>query len=275
MPQRVEHSVATAAASGEPDPHAGDDLHGPSAVGLQDAMRSGWYNEGSGELFRGVKISSDDVVVDVGCGAGVNSVFCARHGARVHAVDREPQLIRAMRARLAVEGDGAHTARVSDANPLPFEDGMATRVICTEVLQHVDDPQQMLAELYRIGGPGAIYLLSVPGALQESLQEKVLPPAYAEQPGGALRVVDHDEFSQWVTDAGMVLVEHTQHGFFWSIWWALFWGCKVELHDPAHPVLDHWTAAWRALLEMPQGQQLKQQLDEFMPISQIIVAYKP
>ena len=43
----------------------------------------------------------------------------------------------------------------------------------------------------------------------------------------------------------------------------------------AHPVLDHWTAAWQALLDMPQGAQLKQQLDEFMPISQIVVARKP
>ena len=45
-----------------------------------------------------------------------------------------------------------------------------------------------------------------------------------------------------------------------------------------------WTALARlvaaagsrqALLDMSQGQQLKQQLDEFMPISQIIVARKP
>src|SRR3546814_3765563 len=91
--------------------------------------------------------SSDLVVVDVGCGAGVNSVFCARHGAYVYAIDREPQVIREVRARLSIEAGGTHAALVSDANPLPLEDGMATRVICTEVLQHVDDPQQVLAEL--------------------------------------------------------------------------------------------------------------------------------
>src|SRR3546814_7988741 len=47
-----------------------------------------------------------------------------------------------LRARLSIEAGGTHAALVSDANPLPLEDGMATRVICTEVLQHVDDPQQ-------------------------------------------------------------------------------------------------------------------------------------
>ncbi|KZC25017.1 methyltransferase [Rhodanobacter thiooxydans] len=269
MSHSVEHSPAVVAAADETTPH------GPSAVGLRDAKLGGWYREDSGELFRGMPIGAGDVVVDVGCGAGVNSVFCARHGALVYAIDREPQVIREVRARLSVEGRGTHTALVSDANPLPLEDGMATRVICTEVLQHVDDPQQVLAELVRVGASGALYLLSVPGALQEALQEKVLPPEYREQPGGALRVIGRDEFAQWVGEAGLVVVEHTQHGFFWSMWWTLFWGCKVELYDPAHPVLDHWTAAWQALLEMPQGPQLKQQLDEFMPISQIVVARKP
>ena len=275
MSHDVEHPAVVASVSSESVHPAGDAARGPSVVGLRDAILGGWYGENTGELFRGMPIGADDVVVDVGCGAGFNSMFCARHGARVYAVDREPQIIRQMRAQLSVEGNARHLALVSDANPLPLDDGMATRVICTEVLQHVDAPQPMLAELVRIGGSGAIYLLSVPGALQEGLQEKVLPPEYREQPGGALRVINRAEFAQWVTDAGLVISEHTQNGFFWSIWWALFSGCKVALYDPAHPVLDHWTAAWQALLEMPQGQQLKQQLDEFMPISEIIVARKP
>ena len=88
MSDRVEHSTSAAAASGDAEPH------GPSTVGLRDAKLGGWYREDSGELFRGMPIGGDDVVVDVGCGAGVNSVFCARHGARVYAIDREPQVIR-------------------------------------------------------------------------------------------------------------------------------------------------------------------------------------
>ncbi|RCS28785.1 class I SAM-dependent methyltransferase [Rhodanobacter denitrificans] len=281
MTRQVEPSAGAPSAPDGRDPPlpvspaGGDEPRGASAVGLDDARLSGWYREDSGELFRGVPIGADDVVVDVGCGAGVNSMFCARHGARVVAIDREAQLVHEVRARLAATGTRAHTGLVSDANPLPLEDGMATRVICTEVLQHLDDSRQVLAELFRIGAEGALYLLSVPGALQEDLQDRVLPPEYRGQPGGPLRVIGGDEFAQMVGDAGLVVVEHTSYGFFWSIWWALFWACKVELYDPAHPVLDHWTAAWRALLEMPQGQQLKQQLDQFMPISQVIVARKP
>lgn len=249
--------------------------HGPSEVGLRDARLAGWYREDSGELFRGMPIGADDVVVDVGCGVGFNSAFCARHGATVHAVDNNPQMLREARAQLCLERAAGHTTLLSDANPLPLEDGMATRVICTEVLQHAEDPQRMLAELVRIGAPGALYLLSVPGALQERLQDAVLPPAWRDQPGAAPRIIEREAFSRWVADAGLVVLEHTQNGFFWSLWWALFYGCDVELHDPAHPVLDHWTAAWSALLESQKGQQLKQQLDAFMPVSEIIVARKP
>ena len=269
MSQHSEQAAGSPAAGIDGEPRDA------SAVGLRDARLSGWYLEDCGELFRGVPIGVDDVVVDLGCGGGVNSVFCARHGARVVAVDREPQRVREVQVRLAEAGARDPVGLVSQADPLPLESGMATRVICTEVLQHVDDPAQVLAELFRVGAAGALYLLSVPGALQEELQQRVLPAEYREQPGGALRVIDRDEFARMVGDAGLVVLEHTQHGFFWSIWWALFWACEVELYDPAHPVLDHWTAAWRAVLEMPQGLQLKQQLDQFMPISQIIVARKP
>lgn len=39
-------------------------------VGLIDAVNAGWYQNDSDELFRGFPISAEDIVVDVGCGAG-------------------------------------------------------------------------------------------------------------------------------------------------------------------------------------------------------------
>ncbi|WP_215199644.1 methyltransferase domain-containing protein, partial [Escherichia coli] len=40
---------------------------------------------------------------------------------------------------------------VSDCDPLPLADATATRVVSTEVIEHVDDPRQFLAELVRVG----------------------------------------------------------------------------------------------------------------------------
>lgn len=250
------------------------DLSGATGVGLHDAVLSGWFQNASDEVFRGIPIGPDDTVVDVGCGDGGASLFCARRGAHVTIVDIDADVIAAMEARLAEASPGRHASHVSDGNPLPLPDAFASRVLCTEVLEHVDDPDQLLAELVRIGKPGALYLLSVPGALQENLQKRVAPPSYFQKPNH-VRIVERDEFAGMVTRAGLVIEEQTQYGFFWSIWWALFWACKVDLDKPGHPALDHWTEAWRAILALPQGAQLKQQLDGFMPKSQVIVARKP
>lgn len=250
------------------------DLSGARGVGLHDAVLSGWFQNGTNEVFRGIPVGPGDSVVDVGCGDGGASLFCARRGAHVTVVDIDPEVIAAMEARLAEISTGGHASHVSSGNPLPLADAVASRVLCTEVLEHVDDPEQLLSELVRIGKPGALYLLTVPGALQENLQKHVAPPSYFQKPNH-VRIIERSDFAEMVVDAGLTIEEHTQYGFFWSIWWALFWACKVDLDNPSHPALDHWTESWRAILALPHGAQLKMQLDEFMPKSQVIVARKP
>lgn len=245
-----------------------------SDVGLHDAVLSGWFQNDSSELFRGLPIGSDDVVVDVGCGDGGSILFCARKGARAIAIDLDPDTLAKTKAKLDEIHPSRHETHVADASALPLPDAFATRIICTEVLEHVDDPQKVLNELFRIGRPGALYLLSVPDALQENMQKHVAPPLYFQKPNH-IRIVEREQFSQWVEEAGLVVEQQTSYGFFWSIWWALFWACDVDLEHPSHPALDHWTAAWRAILNSPKGHALKDNLDQFMPKSQVIVARKP
>jgi SAM-dependent methyltransferase len=243
-------------------------------LGLADAVASGWYLNDTNELFRGVPIGPDDTVVDVGCGDGGSTLFCARRGAHVTAVDIDPQVLAAIAPKLEQVIPGRYATHLSNACPLPLEDEVATRVVCTEVLEHVDDPDQVLSELYRIGKPGARYLLTVPDELQENLQKLVAPPSYFERPNH-IRIIGREEFEQMVVRAGLVVEEHTQCGFFWAIWWGLFWACKVDLDNPSHPALDHWVEAWKAILALPDGQQYREKLDRFMPKSRVIVARKP
>lgn len=243
-------------------------------LGLKDAVLSGWLQNHTDELFRGVHVGPDDIVVDVGCGDSGNGSYCAERGAHVIAVDVDPAILAVVRSRIDRIGPGLCTTLVSDANPLPLADETATRVVCTEVLEHVEDPDRLLAELFRVGKPGARYLLSVPGSLSENMQKQIAPAQYFERPNH-VRIIDREQFAQMVTRSGLIIEEQAQHGFFWSIWWALFWACKVELSDPSHPVLDHWTEAWEGVLGLPGGLQLKRQLDAFMPKSEIIVARKP
>lgn len=243
-------------------------------LGLKDAVLSGWLQNRTDELFRGIHVGPDDVVIDVGCGDSGHGSYCAERGAHVIAVDIDPAALAVVRSRMEQIGQGRCTTLVSDANPLPVPDETATRVICTEVLEHVEDPVRLLAELLRVGKPGALYLLSVPGSLSENMQKRVAPPQYFERPNH-IRIIDAEQFSRMVADSGLIIEEQAQHGFFWSIWWALFWACKVDLSDPSHPVLDRWTETWEGVLQLPGGIELKRQLDAFMPKSEIIVARKP
>lgn len=244
------------------------------ALGLHDAVLSGWYLNASNELFKGVSISAEDVVVDVGCGDGGALNFCAARGAHLIGVDIDPGVISHVQQRL--EGSAARKMEfmLIESPTLPVADATATRVICTEVLEHVDDPAQVMAELARIGKPGARYLLSVPDALQENLQKQVAPGSYFQKPNH-VRIISRDEFEALVRNAGLVVEQHDYYGFFWSIWWAMFWTAKVDLSNPTHPLLDQWSRTWQALLETDGGMELKDKLDAFMPKSQVIVASKP
>lgn len=263
---------SVAEAHSPPDPGLSENE--ANNLGLYDAVLSGWYLNDTNEVFKGVDISADDIVVDVGCGDGGALNFCARRGAHLIAVDIDQDVIDNVKRRL--EGSAARQMEfiLNAAPTLPLADATATRVICTEVLEHVDDPAQVMAELARIGKPGARYLLSVPDPLQENLQKHVAPDTYFQKPNH-VRIIGREEFESLVRGAGLVVEQHEYYGFFWSIWWAMFWTAKVDLADPRHPMLENWTRTWQAVLASEGGHELKEKLDAFMPKSQVIVASKP
>jgi SAM-dependent methyltransferase len=249
-------------------------LPDPRVVGLQDASLSGFYDRATGELFGGVTVGADDIVVDVGCGESATLKFCADLGARVVGVDSDENTL--TRARSTLEGTDfdPNDFHLASGEDIPLSDGFATRVVCQEVLEHVTDPTQVVRELYRIGQPGSLYLITVPDALQEHLQQKVAPKEYFAPPNH-IRILERDEFRTLVQESGLEVLDHTFTGFYWSIWFALFWSRGVDFTGEGDPVLTHWAAAWKALLDSDNGADVKAKLDEFLPKRQIIVAKKP
>jgi SAM-dependent methyltransferase len=156
---------------------------------------------------------------------------------------------------------------------LPVADETATRIMCTEVLEHVADPRAVLAELVRVGKPGAVYLLTVPDETAERLQVGIAPPSYWERPNH-VRVFSRQAFGDLVTDAGLVIDQRLTTGFFWALWWVLFWAAEAEFGEPEPPVLASWSQTWQALIQTRKGDEIRRTLDAFMPKSQVIVARK-
>jgi SAM-dependent methyltransferase len=241
-----------------------------------EAEQFGWFNHRTGELLSGFAIGGEDTVVDVGCGTGPACEFAARRGAEVYAVDIDPDAIAAVRKRM----QGVELARpfhtvVSDSDPLPLPNGIATRVLAQEVMEHVDDPRRFVAELVRIGRPGARYLLTVPDPASEAVQKVLAPDLYWRRPNH-LRVFERKEFEGLITAAGLRIEHRAYYGFFWSMWWALFWcgGRGTEFGGSVTPLLKRWNQTWAALLTTPGGDRVRRALDEFMPKSQIVIARK-
>jgi SAM-dependent methyltransferase len=240
-----------------------------------DAEVAGWFNHRTGELLTGFQILPDDTVVDVGCGDGGSCEFAGHVGAAVIAVDIDPAMIEKVKQRMVRTPARSWRTIVSDGNPLPLATGSASKVLCQEVMEHVDDPQTFIAELVRIGEPGAQYLLSVPDPASEAVQRHVAPECHWRKPNH-LRIFGRDEFDALVRGAGLVIESRLSYSFFWSMWWTLFWADRAPSHiNPNMPVLKYWHKTWRALLEAPDGAKVRNALEQAMPKSQILIARKP
>jgi SAM-dependent methyltransferase len=243
-------------------------------LGLFDVKMDGWYNTAAQELAPGFPVSEVDLVVDVGAGDGGMATFCAQLGARAILVDTDAARVAQAVERVRIEVDGRIEGRVADGAALPVPDGAASRVICTEVLEHVDDPAAVMAELVRIGQPGALYLLSVPGEASERLQQKVAPAHYFEKPNH-IRIFQADEFERLVVNAGLTIERRIEYGFYWAMWWTFFWQAGIELGEESHPLLDAWNRTWAELLNCPDGARTKRAFDGLMPKNFVLIARKP
>lgn len=240
----------------------------------RDTELSGWFLADENALFRGFPIHETDKVLDVGCGDSPFIRFCAERCNSVIYADINEEKVAATSRALQDIAIEKHPL-VTDCRPIPLSDNHCDKVLALEVLEHVDDPAELISELVRVGKPGALYLLSVPDAGIENLQKKGLAPdVYFEKPNH-IRIFDQETFSSLVTNAGLEIVSRDTFGFYWSMWWVFFWACKQDLTPPWHPLLQSWTRTWQELLDTTDGPRIKRALDDHLPKTQLIIARKP
>ena len=245
----------------------------PAAVGLLDIVDSGWFNSGTGEICKGVPIAATDVVVDVGCGDGGAIKFCANQGADVIFLDINEEKVKSIEAQLQGSARGKLTAIAGTGEQIDLDDGIADKVICTEVLEHVDDPQRLVAEMARIGKPGALYLLTVPHEVGESVMKDTAPPQYFEKPNHIRIFTEHD-FRRLVEGAGLEIERYQAFGAFWTVFFSIFWPTGSDFANP-HPALANWSKTWHTVLNHERGAAIKAALEKALPSKQFILARKP
>ena len=262
------------------------ELADPRGVGLVDAVQSGWFLEDSDEFFIGFKVGSEDIVLDLGCGEGAASIFCAKRNAHVIIADNQQSVIDSLRERILKETQaGGLDCLVGDSDPIDLPDEHVTRVVCLEVLEHVETPQKLLFELVRVGKPGALYLLSVPGEAGETIQLQTAPDSYFREPNH-IHIFSETEFRHLVEQAGLEIETYSRTGFYWVLWMNLFWAIEAargnefegHIRDTIVPPFDknlkQLASLWLKLIATPQGKAFKQQMDNLLPKNQVIVARK-
>lgn len=94
----------------------------------------------------------DQVVLDLGCGAGIDSAEFIRHGARVVSLDFTNTGVKATQALLKEAGLSGIVVQ-ADARALPFKSHTFDCVYCFGVLHHIPQIEKALAQIHRVLKP--------------------------------------------------------------------------------------------------------------------------
>lgn len=109
-------------------------------------------------------------LLDVGCGGGLLAEEFARLGCDVTGLDRSLPTLAAAKAHAARSGLSIRYLEGS-ADALPFPEASFDAVSCCDVLEHVDDPGRVLAEIARVLKPGGLFLFDT---INRTLRSKLV-----------------------------------------------------------------------------------------------------
>jgi ubiquinone/menaquinone biosynthesis C-methylase UbiE len=129
-------------------------------------------------------------------------------GLRVQATDYNPSYAEIARLRAQRYGLGL-SITVAAGEKLPYSDALFEVVLCMDVLEHVQDVEAALSEIYRVLKPGGVVLTTVPNRrafrdphyhlpginwLPTAISEQIIRRAGRSKSGGPLQ--DRQEHSE-------------------------------------------------------------------------------
>jgi len=222
-----------------------------------------------------------DRVLDMGCGAGRHAFEMYRRGGDVVAFDQDGDelagvldLFGAMRDAGEVPDGAEADIKQGDALSLPFADGEFDRVVAAEVLEHIPDDVDAIAELARVLRPGGTMAVTVPRWLPEKVCW-ALSDAYHEVEGGHVRIYKGHELVAKLEAAGLLYVgrDHA-HGLHAPYWWLK---CAVGVTEDEHPAVRsyHRLLVWD-IMKKPLATRLAERaLNPLIGKSLVLYLRKP
>ena len=183
--------------------------------------------------YNNLNLREGQLMLDMGCGEGRHSIGALLETpANIVGMDLSFEDLKTAQSRLkdfdTSELRTSCTFGLGNINDIPFEDSSLDAVICSEVLEHVDSPNESVKELVRVLKPGGVMALSVPRYLPELICWK-LSKEYSKTPGGHVRIFKHKELKNLAVSNGLEYQSfHWAHGLHSPYWWlqCLFWKTK-------------------------------------------------
>ena len=180
--------------------------------------------------YKKLNLESDQLLLDMGCGEGRHSIGALLEtSANVIGLDLSFKDLSIANSRLndfdLSNLDTFCTFGVGNINSIPLESASLDAVMCSEVLEHVDSPEESIQELIRVLKPGGVMALSVPRYLPELICWK-LSKDYSKTPGGHIRIFRHNQLKNLGINNGLEYQSfHWAHGLHSPYWWlqCLFW----------------------------------------------------
>jgi ubiquinone/menaquinone biosynthesis C-methylase UbiE len=111
------------------------------------------------EIFSMLHVKSRDRILDVACGYGQTSIDMRKMGGCVCGYDIDNKSIAI--AKILAGGRDDIDFEVGNAEALPFEPDSFDKVVCVCALEHFQDDEKALEQMYRVLRPGGALVLSV------------------------------------------------------------------------------------------------------------------
>jgi SAM-dependent methyltransferase len=184
-----------------------------------------------------LKLKEGDVVLDLGCGEGRHVISTYAEGKAVVSIGVDLSLkdLCTTQQRFA-EFSAIHNPKkhfglsVASALNLPFSDHSFDKIICSEVLEHIPDYRQAIAEIHRVLKPNGLLAVSVPRYWPEKICWW-LSDEYHSNEGGHIRIFKAKQLCEEVEGRGLKFFSrHWAHALHSPFWWlkCLFWKTQNE-----------------------------------------------
>jgi ubiquinone/menaquinone biosynthesis C-methylase UbiE len=180
--------------------------------------------------FKKINLPPGSKVLDVGCGEGRHIFGILNEFEDVHCYGLDQDIPSLDKCK-----EGLEFFKELDPNDtifmqgsvyqLPFEKNFFDLIICSEVLEHLDDYHAAIDEIHRVLKPQGKFLPSVPSFWPEKICW-TLSSGYQNMPGGHVRIFKKRQVIDEIVDHGFKY-DHSErfHGLHSAYWWlrCLFW----------------------------------------------------